>query len=353
MHRRGEWCEVRRVFGMYVHDLNPVLVRFTDAIQLRWYGLAYLGAFVVGAWLLNVLAKRKLWVLPPGAAGDFIAAAAIFGVFIGGRLGYMLYYYPKQHGWSWLSEDPMMLFRVWEGGMASHGGILGLLIFTWVYAKKKGVSWRGLGDGLCVVSPLGLLFGRLANFINGELYGRPAEGVAWAVKFPRALLEQEKAEGVDFSAAMQAAADVSETLREPFQKWQEGDLNGGVLFEQMLAVQRNDAAVSKAIEPFLLPRHPSQLYEGILEGALLFAILWWVRTRFPQAPVGILTGLFFVLYAVFRIFAEQFREPDSELVLGGMMTSGQFLSLFMVAVGVGFLIAAKLLPGKVRGPSPD
>lgn len=341
------------MFGMYVHDLNPVLVRFTDAIQLRWYGLAYLGAFVVGAWLLNVLAKRKLWVLPPGAAGDFIAAAAIFGVFIGGRLGYMLYYYPKQHGWSWLSEDPMMLFRVWEGGMASHGGILGLLIFTWVYAKKKGVSWRGLGDGLCVVSPLGLLFGRLANFINGELYGRPAEGVAWAVKFPRALLEQEKAEGVDFSAAMQAAADVSETLREPFQKWQEGDLNGGVLFEQMLAVQRNDAAVSKAIEPFLLPRHPSQLYEGILEGALLFAILWWVRTRFPQAPVGILTGLFFVLYAVFRIFAEQFREPDSELVLGGMMTSGQFLSLFMVAVGVGFLIAAKLLPGKVRGPSPD
>ena len=79
MHAAGEWCEVRRVFGMYVHDLNPVLVRFTDAIQLRWYGLAYLGAFVVGAWLLNVLAKRKLWVLPAGAAGDFIAAAAIFG----------------------------------------------------------------------------------------------------------------------------------------------------------------------------------------------------------------------------------------------------------------------------------
>jgi phosphatidylglycerol:prolipoprotein diacylglycerol transferase len=232
--------------------------------------------------------------------------------------------------------------------MASHGGILGLLIFTWVYAKKKGVSWRGLGDGLCVVSPLGLLFGRLANFINGELYGRPAEGVAWAVKFPRTLVEQEKAEGVDFPAAMQAAADASEKVREPFQMWQEDRLNGGVLFERMLAVQRDDEAVSKAIEPFLLPRHPSQLYEGLLEGAVLFAILWWVRVRFPQAPVGILTGLFFVLYAVFRIFAEQFREPDSELVLGGTMTSGQFLSLFMVAVGVGFLVAAKLLPEKVK-----
>ena len=348
MHAAGEWCEVRRVFGMYVHDLNPVLVRFTDAIQLRWYGLAYLGAFVVGAWLLNVLAKRKLWVLPAGAAGDFIAAAAIFGVFIGGRMGYMLYYYPKEHGWSWVNEDPLMLFRVWAGGRASHGGILGLLIFTWVYAKKKGVSWRGLGDGLCVVSPLGLLFGRMANFINGELYGRPADGVAWAVKFPRTLVEQEKAEGVDFPAAMQAAADASEKVREPFQMWQEDRLNGGALFERMLAVQRDDEVVSKAIEPFLLPRHPSQLYEGLLEGGVLFAILWWVRVRFPQAPVGILTGLFFVLYAVFRIFAEQFREPDSELVLGGTMTSGQFLSLFMVAVGVGFLVAAKLLPGKVK-----
>jgi phosphatidylglycerol---prolipoprotein diacylglyceryl transferase len=168
------------------------------------------------------------------------------------------------------------------------------------------------------------------------------------VKFPRALLEQEKAEGVDFPAAMEAAADASDKLREPLQMWQEDRLGGGVLFEEMLAVQRGDAAVSKAIEPFLLPRHPSQLYEGLLEGALLFAILWWVRTRFPQAPVGILTGLFFVLYAVFRIFAEQFREPDATLVLGGMMTSGQFLSLFMIAIGAGFLVAAKLLPGKVR-----
>jgi phosphatidylglycerol---prolipoprotein diacylglyceryl transferase len=363
LHPRGEWCEVRRVFGMYVHDLNPVLVRFTEQIQLRWYGLAYLGAFVVGAWLLNVLAKRKLWVLPAGAAGDFIAAAAIFGVFIGGRLGYMLWYYPDKHGWGWVTEDPLMLLRVWEGGMASHGGILGLLIFTWVYAKKKGVSWRGLGDGLCVVSPLGLLFGRVANFINGELYGRPAEGVAWAVKFPRALVEQLNAEGVqaNFDAAMSSAAGAEQSLQVPFDGWIEAsaravNLNqqahaNSALFEQVLPVQRESEAVSKAIEPFLLPRHPSQLYEGLLEGALLFAILWWVRTRFPQAPVGILTGLFFVLYAVFRIFAEQFREPDSELVLRGMMTSGQFLSLFMVAVGVGFLVAAKLMPGKVKTDS--
>ena len=345
------------MFAMYVHNLDPVLVRFTDAIQLRWYGLAYLGAFVVGAWLLNVLAKRKLWVLPPGAAGDFIAAAAIFGVFIGGRLGYMLWYYPQEHGWDWVSQDPLMLFKVWEGGMASHGGILGLVVFTWVYAKRKKVSWRGLGDGLCVVSPLGLLFGRLANFINGELYGRVANGVPWEMKFPRALLEQPKAEGLEFIPAMDAAAASSELLQRPYEMWQNDQISGGTFFERMLAIQRNSPEVTKAIEPFLLPRHPSQLYEGVLEGGALFAILWFVRMRFPQAPPGVLTGLFFIFYAIFRIFAEHYREPDANLVLGGMFTAGQFLSLFMIVAGIGFLLSARFVKGSAASrelqSSPD
>ena len=349
MHGAGEWCEVRRVFGMYVHDLNPVLVRFTDQIQLRWYGLAYLGAFVVGAWLLNILAKRKLWVLPAGAAGDFIAAAAIFGVFIGGRLGYMLWYYPDQHGWGWVTEDPLMLLRVWEGGMASHGGILGLLIFTWVYAKKKGVSWRGLGR-----RPLRGIAAGAAVRAGGEFHQwralRPAgrgrgvggevpAGACWSRKKQRAWIfprrcRRRRMRRIGCGCRSRSGRTAKSERRCSFRT----DAGGPA----------GDDAVTKAIEPFLLPRHPSQLYEGLLEGALLFAILWWVRTRFPQAPVGILTGLFFVLYAVFRIFAEQFREPDSELVLKGMMTSGQFLSLFMVAVGLGFLVAAKLMPGKVK-----
>ncbi|MDB6076254.1 MAG: prolipoprotein diacylglyceryl transferase, partial [Akkermansiaceae bacterium] len=184
-----------RVLAVYVHDLSPVLIKFTEAIQLRWYGLAYLGGFVIGAWLLNILSKRKLWVLPPGSAGDFIAAAAIFGVFIGGRLGYMLWYYhpdvaPGEGRYAWMLHDPLAIFRVWQGGMASHGGILGLMIFTWFYARRKKVSWTGLGDGLCVVAPVGLLLGRAANFVNGELYGRIAPNVAWAMKFPKALMEK-------------------------------------------------------------------------------------------------------------------------------------------------------------------
>ena len=346
------------MFATYVHDFDPVLIEFTDTIKLRWYGLAYLGAFLVGAWLLNVLAKRKLWVLPAGAAGDFIAAAAIFGVFIGGRLGYMLWYHSREHGWDWISQDPLMIFKVWEGGMASHGGILGLVIFTLVYARKKKVSWRGLGDGLCVVSPLGLLFGRMANFINGELYGRTAEGVAWAVKFPRALVEQKKAEGLqpNFDQAAAAAAAASSDLQKPYAAWTEMSARAtspeeqwhanSVFLDQMIPVQRDNHAVSKAIEPFLHPRHPSQLYEGLLEGVALFAILWWVRTRYPQLPAGVLTGLFFIFYALFRIVAEQFREPDSKMV--GMMTSGQFLSLFMIVAGTAFIVSAKIMPTRNR-----
>lgn len=328
---------LRAVFATYVHDLNPVIFRINDAIALRWYGLAYLAAFVVGAWLLNVLAKRKLWVLPPGSAGDFIAAAAIFGVFIGGRLGYMLYYHPQAHGWGWLLDDPLVILRVWEGGMASHGGVLGLVVFTWFYARRKKVSWFGLGDGLCVVAPLGLLFGRLANFINGELYGRTAEGVAWAVKFPKTLVERPAEEGRFLAEAVDAAAAANPRLAQLITEHPNGPH-----FEWLLEAQRRNSGVSEAIAPYLEPRHPSQLYEAALEGVLLFALLWWVRLRYPKLPHGVLTGLFFIVYAIGRITAEQFREPDSKLI--GPLTGGQFLSLFMIAAGVVFLIVARKKP---------
>ena len=322
------------MFATYVHDLDPVIFRINDAIALRWYGLAYLAAFVVGALLLERMSRRQLWVLPPGSAGDFIASAAIFGVFIGGRLGYMFYYWPQEHGWAWLWQEPWVVLEVWKGGMASHGGILGLVVFTWFYARKKKVSWMGLGDGLCVVAPLGLMFGRIANFINGELYGRTAEGVAWAMKFPSTLVERPKVEGLRIAEALDAAAAADERLAQAFV-----GTPSTLHFERMLEAQRENPAVSRAIEPFLEPRHPSQLYEAILEGALLFAVLWFVRVRFPGAPHGLLTGLFFILYAVFRILGEHFREPDASLV--GPLTSGQFLSLFMILGGAAFLLAAK------------
>jgi phosphatidylglycerol:prolipoprotein diacylglycerol transferase len=313
-----------RVIAQYIHDLNPVALPIYGNLAVRWYGLAYLAGFVAGFLLLRHLARRSLWVLKPEKTADFIAAAAMFGVFLGGRLGYVLFYQLPEQGWSKILSDPLMIFRVWEGGMASHGGILGLVIFTWFYAKKEKVTWTGLGDGLCVVAPLGLFFGRFANFINGELYGRIVEGVVpWAVRFPLSLMKEPESVQRD---AWQACAEIEPSLAD------------AQSMETLIAVARENPEVSQTLGDFLPPRHPSQIYEGLLEGALLFAILWWVRTRYKNAPDGLLTGLFFALYAGFRIFGEQFREPDAALV--GSLTRGQFFSLFMFVFAALFLLHA-------------
>jgi len=313
------------VFATYVHDLDPVALPLFGNLALRWYGMAYLLAFVCGFLLLRNLAQRGLWVLKPDKTGDFIAAAALFGVFLGGRLGYVFFYHVRDYGWGSVLNDPLLVFRVWEGGMASHGGILGLVVFTWVYARMAKVSWTGLGDGLCVVAPLGVFFGRMANFINGELYGRPAEGVAWAVKFPLSLDKE--------SEATQSAAWQACTLLEP-------GLAENQSLDHLAAAVRENPKVAETLGEYLTARHPSQIYEGLLEGFLIFVILWIVRVRFPKAPDGLLTGLFFGLYAIFRIFAEQFRQPDAAWVIEDMVTMGQFLSFFMFAFSAGFLFFA-------------
>lgn len=312
-----------RVFAIYVHNLNPVVFHVYGKLALRWYGLAYLMGFVCGFYLLRNLARRKLWVLPPEKTGDFIAAAALFGVFIGGRLGSILLYQLPEVGWGALLSDPLMVFRVWDGGMASHGGILGLVIFTWFYAKKHKVTWTGLGDGLCVVAPVGLFFGRIANFINGELYGRVTDGVSWAVKFPMSLGKvPDEIQAAMWNACIQVDPKVA-------------DANS---LDDLVVLARQNPELSQTLGEFIPARHPSQIYEALLEGVALFLILWWVRTRFPKAPDGLLTGLFFALYALFRIIGEQFREPDAELV--GFLTKGQFFSLFMFLFATGFFVHA-------------
>ncbi len=310
------------VFATYVHDLNPVIPIMPEhwPIQLRWYGLAYLAGFVAGFLMLRNLAQRKLWVLEPNKTADFIAAMAIIGVFLGGRLGYLFLYQLPARGWGTLLEDPLMIIRVWEGGMASHGGILGIVIFTWFYSRKHKVSWTGLGDGVVVVAPIGLFFGRVANFINGELYGRICEGVPWGVKFPLSI-EQEPL------TVKMACVAADEGL---------ANLGGRVRPEHFAEAVRLNPEVKQVIAEQMSTRHPSQIYEALLEGALLFAILLFVRLRFPKAPHGTLTALFFGCYAIFRIIGEQYREPDEgiSLVLG--LSRGQFYSLFMILMAISF-----------------
>src|SRR6266404_2799914 len=272
------------MLAYYVHDLDPLIFRIYDNVGPRWYGLAYVLAFLCSFLVYRKLAQRGFADLSVTKVGDFITGAALFGVIVGGRLGYVFFYKPE------MLREPLSIFRVWEGGMSSHGGMVGLLAFTFYFAWRHKISWTNLGDNLVVTAPLGLFFGRCANFINGELYGR-ATDVSWATQFPKELTE-----------------NASEAERA--------------------------VAACRQI-------HPSQLYEAFFEGVALFTILWFVRTRMRQ-PNGVLTGLFFIFYAIFRIVCENFREPDATLITG--FTRGQFFSFFLIAIGLAFVIVAKLRP---------
>jgi phosphatidylglycerol:prolipoprotein diacylglycerol transferase len=345
-----EHVESFSALAVYVHNMDPVLLPIWGELKVRWYGLAYLLGFFGGYLLLKHLAKRGLFVLKEDQVADFITYAAIFGVFLGGRLGYLLFYTLPERGFHVLLEDPLLLLRVWEGGMASHGGILGLTIFAFVYARRKKVSWLGLGDGLCAVVTVGLFCGRMANFINGELYGRAGQGVAWLMKFPGAFLSfnPPSPESAHFQEAMSAAVVANpEELGEAWNVYHEQLADPAVagfaardFLEKVQASGRSHPEVMEAVAPFLEPRHPSQLYEAFLEGALLFAILWVIRIKLPQLKHGMITGMFFILYALFRVFVEGYREPDSSWVIEDVLTKGQFYSLFMVLLGIGFLAYA-------------
>ncbi len=303
------------MFAYYLHDLNPLIFRIYDNVGPRWYGLAYVLAFISSYLLFFWLAKRGFADLSSERVGDFITGCALFGVIIGGRLGYVFFYKPE------MLREPLSILRVWEGGMSSHGGMLGLLLFTFYYSHRHKISWTNLGDNLVVTAPIGLFFGRCANFINGELYGR-ITNVPWAMQFPKELLDHP----AEADRAIATCAQIDPSLTTP-------DAIIGAVYRQ--------PKVATALRSILTPRHPSQLYEAFFEGIVLFAVLWFVRMRTRQ-PNGVLTGLFFVLYAIFRIVIEYFREPDAALI--GPFTRGQFFSFFLIAIGIGFIAFAKTRP---------
>jgi phosphatidylglycerol:prolipoprotein diacylglycerol transferase len=301
----------------YVHGLSPFLLDFGNGFGLRWYGLAYVAAFFAGYRLYDRLAKRGYSDLAPAQVGDFITGVALFGVILGGRLGYMVFY-----DWPNFCADPLVFFKFWDGGMSSHGGILGIVVFTVLYSWRQSVSWLNIGDNLVVVAPIGLFFGRCANFINGELFGRVA-GVPWAVQFPKELYDAPP-EAVRLAISQAAALNPDWTT-----------------VAAVVDNARLSPALREQLAGTLSPRHPSQIYEAMLEGALLFALLYLLRTRF-RLPNGVLTGVFFVAYAVLRIIGEMFREPDAPLTMG--LSRGQFLSLFLVGIGAAFLLYAMIKP---------
>ncbi len=339
------------VLGVWVHNLKPEILEITETFALRWYGLAYLAGFIVGYFGLKWLARKGLWVVQPEKVADFVAYAALFGVFLGGRLGYVLLYMIPENGVGYVLENPLVILQVWKGGMSSHGGIVGLTIFTYFYARRAGCSWTGVGDGLVIVSTLGIFFGRIANFINGELYGR-VTGAAVGMKFPKELLGEGNEDR--FYKAMREAVEAEpERLAALWDGYLASPSTGkGQLLEGALDASRENPAILEVFGTYVQTRHPSQLYQAFLEGLGLFAILSVLRLRFRNLGHGVITGSFFVLYATFRIVAEQFREPDSDWVIEGFLTKGQFYSIFMYAIGAAFVGAGlKGKTGSLEGQS--
>jgi phosphatidylglycerol:prolipoprotein diacylglycerol transferase len=247
--------------------IDPVAFEI-GPLSVRWYGLAYLAGFIIAYAWLGRMARRGLLRITTQALGDLISWL-ILGVFIGGRAGWWIFYdhnIPGPHKW----YEP---FAVWNGGMSFHGGLLGVLIVLIVWSRWKKVSFLNIADCAALVTPVGLFFGRIANFINGELVGRPTD-VPWAMIFPG----------------------------------------------------------------YTVPRHPSQLYEALLEGPILLALLWLIRRLRPRD--GVIAAWFLILYGLIRFGVEFTRAPDEQLgYFFGWITMGQILSLIMTGCGVVMWIA--------------
>ena len=262
----------------WVNDFDPYLVHFSGNFGIRWYGVSYLAGFIVAGWLISLYARKGRTQIPEPDVWNGLLLALLMGVMIGGRIGsYFLY-----GAWHNFRSDPLEVFRTWEGGMASHGGFIGVTLALWWYGRVRKISLAHLGDVVASTVPAGLFFGRVANFINGELWGRVTY-VKWAVIFPHSMAP-------------------------------------GTPLDQML------------------PRHPSQLYEAALEGLLLFAYVQWRfwKTDIVRRQPGRVCGEFLIAYALVRAFGEQFREPDAALILG--LTRGTFYSIFLVVGGAMFCL---------------
>ena len=251
---------------MYTHNLDPILIDFGILI-VRWYSLAYIFGIIIGWWygkkiithiLRNTGLKFKLKNF------DDLITYLVISIIIGGRIGYIIFY-----NLNYYISNPSEILKIWEGGMSFHGALLGIIIGTYLFSQKKGVSTFFMLDIIACVAPIGIFLGRIANFINGELVGK-ATNVSWSVIFP--LID-------------------------------------------------------------MLPRHPSQLYEAILEGIVLFLILNILIFK-KKYKIGLSSCLFLIYYGIFRIVSEIFREPDAQIgYLLGLFSMGSLLSLFMILSG--------------------
>lgn len=315
------------MLAAYLHCISPNAIDFPEGFFLdgiRWYGLSYLLGFLVGYWLIMRVASVGRTTLKAQYVGDLVVAMAI-GIVVGGRMGYALFYNPSLFG-------PIDRFPWWgllalnEGGMASHGGLIGGIIACGFYSRRHQHSWPHMLDLLAFGTPMGLFFGRIANFINGELYGRPcSDDFALAVKFPQEMLNHPPVQILQLGERFLGAEAAGKFSRHE-------------IAERLIEmIQGGDQAVMEAVKPLLTTRHPSQLYEAVLEGLVVFLVLvaLWAKPRKPL----VLGGTFCLVYGVLRIAVEFFRQPDHSIGFQALdLTRGQWLSILPVAAGIILLL---------------
>lgn len=296
--------------------IDPVALDLPGPLDIRWYGLGYLVAFGIGYIILRKLAREKFLRMDPEVIGDLITAL-VLGTILGGRIGYILFY-----DFADFAANPARIIRIWEGGLSFHGGMLGVLIAAAWFVRRHGTTFLNLGDSLA----LGVVFGigavRIANFINGELFGRIASpDVPWAMRFPTdpAALRLMDAEGI------------------------------GMRSREQLIEAAYASGLWETIQSQVPLRHPSQLYnamgEGLLLGLILWAIYLWMRRTGRTFPDGVVGSFFLIGYGTIRVFLELFRQPDAQFrgpgdPLGtvlGPFTMGQTLSSLMILAGLALL----------------
>ena len=280
---------------IYFHDIDPIAFSL-GPVKVHWYGIMYLLAFASAWWLgRRRIAQGRLPGVNAEGFSDLLFYSML-GVVLGGRIGYMLFYATSQ-----FLENPAILFRVWEGGMSFHGGLIGVLVAAAWWSRKHRLHFFDTMDFVAPLVPLGLGFGRIGNFIGAELWGKYTQA-GWGVIFPTGV-------------------------PAPF-----AGMDGAALKAEY---------ASGALDAFA--RHPSQLYEALLEGLVMFAVLWCYSAK-PRARYAV-SGLFALLYGVFRFVVEFVRMPDNGIYVAfDWLTRGQILSLPLIAVGIGLLLLSRRAP---------
>jgi phosphatidylglycerol:prolipoprotein diacylglycerol transferase len=306
---------------------NPVAIHL-GPLAIRWYGLGYLVGFIIAGALLDKMVRDGFLPLTKAAVSDLVGWL-VAGVLVGGRLGYAIFYDAQ------MLAHPLELVKLWEGGLSFHGGLAGVVVASLLFARRRGVSWGRVADGLALAAPPGIFLVRIANFLNGELFGRIAPpGLPWGMRFPTDPIAQAMSPDLAHGGPM---------------NWHDA----------YAALRANGTWAEIAARVPL--RHPSQLYEAALEGLVVGSILWWLysRRRRTLAP-GKVAAAFLLLYAASRFLIEFTRQPDAQFVtsahpLGtvlGPFSMGQILSLLLVVFGAVLLMWRRSEANPVIPPDP-